>query len=73
MTEWKMQMDDAIAQYQLIFVKDGDKYDRRISCEMDKDLFECHGIDKIELCAYCLASQEVFLNELKWEFKKAED
>lgn len=71
MEEWTTQMRNLIAQYQLIFVSGKD--DRRISCEMDKDVSICHGIDKAELCVYCLTVQECFLSKLKWKFKKARD
>lgn len=69
MTEWDIQMKEAIAQYHMIFVKPG-LYDRRMSCEMDQELFPCHGIDEIQLCVYCIANRESLRNELKWNFQK---
>lgn len=46
-------------------------YDRRMSCEMDKELFPCHGIDEIQLCVYCIANKENLRNNLKWTFQKS--
>lgn len=66
--EWDKLIDEAIAQYQIIFVNH--LGDRRLPCEIDSSVFVCHGMDEIQLCAYCLANNENLLGKLQWRIEK---
>lgn len=78
MKEWITQINETIAQYNAIFLNDVPAYtsndnglpNRKISCNIDKDLFLCHGIDKIQYCTSCFMMQERLLEELNWKFNK---
>lgn len=71
MKNWDTLIHEAIARCQFIFVDD--LGDRRLPCEIDPELFRCHGIDEIQLCAYCFAMNENLLEKLQWKIEKKED
>lgn len=71
MTEWKTHIDNAIAQYGIIFA---DKFsDRRMPCTFDEKILLCHGIDIMELCVYCMIAEETFQNDLHWDFQEKDN
>lgn len=71
MTDWDVLIRNAIAQCQFIFIDD--LGDRRLPCEIDSEILKCHGIDEIQLCAYCFATDENLLGKLQWKFEKKEE
>lgn len=71
MTEWDTLIHKAIAQYQIIFVNH--LGDRRLPCDINSEIFVCHGMDEIQICAYCLAENENLLEKLQWQIEKEEN
>ena len=64
MDDW---INELIAQYHLIF---NNYRDMRLLCTMDKNYVHCYGIDKIEMCVYCIMQDAGAVNNLKWEIQE---